>query len=556
MLFNQLFHVPLLAVLLLLCGVFPARAQAPYTLTRTLFSPNTPAQTDAEEGFAVATDGNYVVVGVPYADGTFTDEGLVRVYDATSGALLWTLREPVPAEFDYFGSAVAISGSRVVVGAYGVDVGAGTLLDPRLADAGAAYVFDLAGATPTVPVVVLPNPAPNLSDNFGEAVAISGSRVVIGAPYDDAGAIDAGAAYVFDLASVTPALPVAVLKKPVPTAYDIFGYSVAISGSRVIVGDLAEDFGALNAGAAYVFDLVSATPSVPVAVLHDPAPAPLAYFGNSVAISGSRAVVGEYGSAFGAVDAGSAFVFDLASATPAIPVAVLRDPAPAPSDVFGSSVAIAGTRVVVGAPGAGNFGAAYVFDFGNETPLLALRNPAPNEPGAFGFATAISNSHLAIGAPVSDANGRDDGAACVFDPGITPTFPQWKAAHFTAADLANPAVSGPAADPDGDGVSNALEYALALPPTAPGASGLPVASVKNIGGTNYLTLVFRRLIGAGDLLYTPQTSGSAGGAWNSDAVQIGPPVPNDDGTQTVTFRDSVPSGGAGRFMRLQISIAP
>ena len=61
-------------------------------------------------------------------------------------------------------------------------------------------------------------------------------------------------------------------------------------------------------------------------------------------------VVGAYSDDTGARDAGSAYLDDLSGGTP-VPVATLNNPGPADSDYFGSSVAISGTRVVVGAPG-------------------------------------------------------------------------------------------------------------------------------------------------------------------------------------------------------------
>ena len=72
----------------------------------------------------------------------------------------------------------------------------------------------------------------------------------------------------------------------------IFGYSVAISGTRVVVGANGDDTGASDAGSAYVYDLSGGTPTVPVATLNNPGPAASDYFGNSVAISGTRVVVG------------------------------------------------------------------------------------------------------------------------------------------------------------------------------------------------------------------------------------------------------------------------
>src|SRR5439155_508584 len=151
-------------------------------------------------------------------------------------ALLHVIPNPSPAFYDYFGYSVAISGTRVVVGAYHDETGAN--------DAGSAYVYDLSSETPTLPVMTLSNPSPAAYDYFGYSVAISGMRVVVGVYYDETGAIDAGIAYVYDLGSTTPTVPLATLNNPAPAASDYFGYSVAISGTRVVVGALYDDTGA------------------------------------------------------------------------------------------------------------------------------------------------------------------------------------------------------------------------------------------------------------------------------------------------------------------------
>ena len=121
----------------------------------------------------------------------------------------------------------------------------------------------------------------------GTIVAVPlGTRVVIGGVQDDTVATDSGSAYVYNLAGTTPTTPVAVLKKTVPAASDFFGVSVAISGTRVVVGAHSDDTGASNAGAAFVFDLAGATPAVPVTKLQNPSAAIDDNFGGSVAIFG------------------------------------------------------------------------------------------------------------------------------------------------------------------------------------------------------------------------------------------------------------------------------
>ena len=341
------------------------------------------------------------------------------MYDLSSGTPtvpVATLNNPGPAAGDEFGFSVAISGTRVVVGAHADDTGA--------TNAGSAYVYDLSSGTPTVPVATLNNPSPFANDQFGLSVAISGTRVVVGAHVDDTGATDAGSAYVYDLSSGTPTVPVATLNNPGPAAGDLFGMSVAISGTRVVVGANADDTGATDAGSAYVYDLSSGTPTVPVATLNNPGPAEGDQFGESVAISGTRVVVGAFVDDTGATNAGSAYVYDLSSGTPTVPVATLNNPGPAGGDTFGESVAISGTRVVVGAngddTGATDAGSAYVYDLSSGTPTVpvaTLNNPSPFANDQFGRSVAIFGTRAAIGAPLDDSPQADKGSAYIYAPG-------------------------------------------------------------------------------------------------------------------------------------------
>lgn len=66
------------------------------------------------------------------------------------------------------------------------------------------------------------------------------------------------------------------------------------------------------------------------------------------------------------------------------------------------------------------------------------------------------------------------------------TFDEWRAAHFTAAQLSDPAISGAQADADGDGKVNLIECAFETDPLVPERDGLTVATTQ--GG--YLSLEF------------------------------------------------------------------
>jgi PKD repeat protein len=78
---------------------------------------------------------------------------------------------------------------------------------------------------------------------------------------------------------------------------------------------------------------------------------------------------------------------------------------------------------------------------------------------------------------VTDTNGNT--AQGVVTINVNSTFDLWRAAKFTAAELANTNISGSAANPDGDSYPNLLEYAMALDPKTFNASSTVSATVTN-----------------------------------------------------------------------------
>lgn len=413
----------LLALLALLFAVPAAHGQVPDTLQASMF-PTDGIQIEARLGARVAVDDQYIVAGAPYDDTGGRDAGVVKIFDSSTGALLFVLTNPNPERYDYFGSPVAISGNWVVVGEPGNDTGA--------PNAGAVYVYDLSSAAPTVPVFTLKNSIPLADDYFGRSVGISGTRVIVGATGGSVGTSVGGTVYVYDLRSLNPASPVLALRKPNPASGDRFGGSLAISGTRVVVGVDEDRSVATNVGSAYVYDLGGVTPQVPVAILRNPTTNSYDYFGASVAISGTRVVIGAYRNNTKATAAGSAYVYDLDNGTPTAPILTLRNPSPGSNDYFGGSVAISGTRVIVGAgsddyPQAVNAGSAYVYDLGSAArtkPALTLSKFAPAMDDNFGNSVAISGMRLVVSASGDDTTGLNNGSVFRYDLGSpTPTEP-------------------------------------------------------------------------------------------------------------------------------------
>jgi hypothetical protein len=406
----------ILPVLLATVWLGPSPAPGSMALRFAISAPKEGVQFDPYFGQSIAIEGGVTVVGMPQANYGPEHAGLVKIFDSATGARLHLLRCPTLKSYTNFGSAVAISGTRVVVGSS--EEGAGT------GYGGKAYVYDLDSATPTVPIATLANPQPVSGALFGAAVAISGTRVIVGAPGDDTGAAQAGRAYVYDLSGATPATPVAVLDNPSPNVDDGFGGAVAIAGSIAVVGAEEDDTVATDAGRAYVYDLAGATPAVPMLTFDDPTAVAGDSFGAAVAVAGTRVVVGAPSEDTGMPGAGSAYVYDLAGGTPSVPVTTLHNPTPWQGDSFGTALALAGGRLVVGTPGddtsGGDAGAVYLYDLDSGTPTVpafTLNNPGPR-PQALGLSVAISGTKVAAGAPYDafvPSTPTRGGAAYVFD---------------------------------------------------------------------------------------------------------------------------------------------
>ena len=393
-------------------------------LLQTLDNPNAySTSTNDYFGYSVAISGNYAIVGA-YTEGDAggTYSGKAYIFDVTTGALVHTLNNPNAygtSANDYFGSSVAISGDYVIVGAYYEDDAGGT-------NSGKAYIFNV---TTGALVWTLNNPnvySTSAYDWFGQSVAISGNRVIVGAyREDDAGGFDSGKAYIFN---VTTGALVQTLNNPnaySTSEYDYFGISVAISGNYAIVGAYQEDdIGGSGSGKAYIFNV---TTGALVWTLNNPnaySTSEYDFFGNSVAISGNYAIVGaQYEDDAGGTDSGKAYIFNV---TTGALVWTLNNPTAygtSANDTFGQSVDISGNYAIVSAYGEGDAGGAssgkaYIFNVTTGVLVHTLNNPNVYGTSAndyFGYSVAISGNYAIVGAYYEDdAGGFDSGKAYTF----------------------------------------------------------------------------------------------------------------------------------------------
>ena len=221
---------------------------------------------------------------------------------------------------DFFGASVAIDGDTAVVGAPSESSKAtginGDQSDNSAHWAGAAYVYvRINGVWTQHAYLKASNTEAN--DRFGHKVAVSGNTVVVSAPDESSSATgingdqsnnsasQAGAVYVF-VRNGTTWTQQAYLKASNTGAEDHFGQSIAISGDTIVVGASSESSSATGvngdqfnnnapySGAAYVF-VRNGTTWTQQAYLKASNTETVDFFGTSAAISGDTIIIGAGG---------------------------------------------------------------------------------------------------------------------------------------------------------------------------------------------------------------------------------------------------------------------
>ena len=178
--------------------------------------------------------------------------------------------------------------------------------------------------------------------------------------------------------------------------------------------------------------------------------------------------------------------------------------------------------------------------------------PAAADGQGYSLVRKLPNGNLAAD---SDAANWRTSVSATGNPGTSDAsfFATWKTANGVTVNTA---------DTDGDGLSNALEYALGGSNTTMDAAKAPVVAVAPLtvsAVTNsYLTFTFTRRAGADDVTYAIEGSDLAG-TWDPAATAIHSITPGIGGNETVVFRSVNPYPEAGvpkKFYRLKATIAP
>src|SRR5205814_618189 len=145
-----------------------------------------------------------------------------------------------------------------------------------------------------------------------------------------------------------------------------------------------------------------------------PHPAANDQFGIWVVAMGNTLIIGAPGDSTAKSNAGAVYLFDATTYDP-LPISPLRNPTPVEGELFGSSLAVAGTNVLVGAPGGSDQpGAAYLFDGATGKLLQPFQSPTPAAGDMFGFAMDAATDRLLIAAPGDHSGSNLGGATFLF----------------------------------------------------------------------------------------------------------------------------------------------
>jgi len=366
-------------------------------------------------GGDVAIDGNYAVIGVgSAAAGVYADAAYVWERDSGGNWAEQAILSTDDVTGGQFGVAVDIDGSTIVVGVPDASHAA--------MDAGTVYVFRRAmdGSWPEFQRI---RPSdPTRGQRFGRSVAIDGDRIVVGAFTN--GMVtpgDAGKVYVFEAAASGGMYSEATVTPPSGlNEGDGLGWSVDIEGDRVVAG---APMGDSARGSVYVFTRGGGGTWTMAERLEASEGAAGDELGAEVVLRGTTLIASApLAEEMSVESAGAVYVFTESGGSFTQSGRLVASDG-ATEDFFGS-IALDGDTLLVGSPGYDRVtrrDMGIVYDFtrsgGAFTESEQIYRSMPEVGDRFGAAVAVSGARVLVGAPGADLMTNEDaGAVFFFDP--------------------------------------------------------------------------------------------------------------------------------------------
>jgi hypothetical protein len=239
-------------------------------------------------GYSMAIDGNTLAVGGGYFSWThnaWCGQIWIFTWDGASWSEAQRFVNASPTAFDGFGGSVDLDGDLLVAGAADrTTPGDG---------AGVAFIFErYAGVFSQTDVLL--DPEGSWTDQFGIAVAVSGTVIAVGDPKENhEGSHEGGAVCVYE--QVDGIWTLCTTLQDCRGVGGNLGSSVALDGNVLVAGapGYTDDYSA--DGAVMTFERQSAINWPQTAHLESTDPTSGAYLGASVAVDGDVLIAGEPG---------------------------------------------------------------------------------------------------------------------------------------------------------------------------------------------------------------------------------------------------------------------
>ncbi len=364
---------------------------------------STRAATDSF-GTKVKYAGNYLAVAAPNDDAAGTDAGAVHIYQKSGGA--WTIMQKITVA----GSAghqievLDLNGSTLAIG------------DPVANnEVGQVHVYSLQSGTWVRTQTLAPtSPNSNFPEMFGSSVAIDGSTMAIGAMTDTTfksdGSVDqAGAGSVFIYTNSGGSWTFAQKVSGNGAVFEEFGAAVALQGTRLVVGAPTNRAGYLGAGKLYVYEGSAGSFTRVAALDAGPGSNDNAEFASSVGLHGNYIVAGAPRASGRKGNTGAAYVYAHNNGTWAYSKKLQSSDGES-DDEFGKSVSIYNDDIVVGSrresATISRKGAAYHYrrnaaNWDQRFKIMA-RDRANGD--FFGSSVSVYNGEVVVGSPFDDGS--------------------------------------------------------------------------------------------------------------------------------------------------------
>lgn len=238
---------------------------------------------------SLAINNQFLAIGSGRDDTNGPASGQVRLFDAQTNELLHVINAPEPYEGSYFGSSIALSGDKLLVGA-SLNGGGGSPNGENIVQQnGLVYLYDAVSGD-HLRTFLDPTPAQNsIFDAFGKSVAMQDDLIFVGAPFHDIISLRGNGVGEVHLFDANTGDLIRTFNDPTPTSVDRFGNSIAVEGDYLLVGAKNHDnTSGSEEGEAHLFEISTGNL---IRTFNDPSPIVRGEFGIRVELHGNLAAI-------------------------------------------------------------------------------------------------------------------------------------------------------------------------------------------------------------------------------------------------------------------------